>query len=147
MVLAEFPDDAPPRPRGAGLPVFVPLAPGAPLREEWAVVCDSPAFAAVLTAWEVPGQAGRADAQREYEAVWTLDPAPVRVASRVCLDVAAASGAVDDVASLSADLAASPLAAPASPQGVTEFCDRVIGHLDQRAGVSHQRRDRDPDGR
>ena len=132
MVLAEFPDDDPPRPRGSGLPVFVPLAPDAPLREEWAVVCDSPAFAAVLTAWEVPGQAGRSDRAREFEAVWTLDPAPARAAGQVCLDIAASSGVVDDVGSLSAGLAASPLAAAASPRGVTEFCDRVIGHLDRR---------------
>ncbi len=64
--------------------------------------------------------------------VWTLDPVPVRAAGHVCLDIAEASGAVDDVASLRTALAASPLAAPPSPQAVTEFCDRVIGQFDER---------------
>lgn len=133
LVLADFAEAPPEQPRGDGLPVFVPLALGDPLREEWAVVCDSPAFAAVLSAWERPGQEGFVDAEREYEVVWTLDPVPVRAAGHVCLDIAEASGAVPDVAALRADLAASPLAAPPTPQAVTEFCDRVIGQLDERA--------------
>ena len=133
MVLAEFAEGSAERPRGAGLPVFVPLVPGAPLREEWAVVCDSPAFAAVLAAWERPGQEDVPDGEREFEVVWTLDPVPVRAAGHVCLDIAEASGAVEDVASLRTDLAASPLAAPPSPQAVTEFCDRVIGQFDERS--------------
>ena len=72
------------------------------------------------------------DGECEYEVVWTLDPVPVRAAGHVCLDIAEASGAVDDVASLRQALAASPLAAPPSPQAVTEFCDRVIGQFDER---------------
>ena len=55
-------------------PVLVPLAGGDPMRGEWAVVCDSPAFAAVLSAWEPPGQPRHPDSEREFEAVWTLDP-------------------------------------------------------------------------
>jgi hypothetical protein len=136
MVLAEFADgtsDGAAQRLGDGLPVFVPLVPGAPLREEWAVVCDSPAFAAVLSAWERPGQEGLPDTEREYEAVWTLDPVPVRAAAHVCLDIAEASGAVPDVGALRVDLAASPLATSPTPQGVTECCDRVIGQFDERA--------------
>ena len=88
--------------------------------------------APALSAWERPGQEAVLDGEREYEVVWTLDPVPVRAAGHVCLDIAEASGAVDDVASLRTALAASPLAAPPSPQAVTEFCDRVIGQFDER---------------
>ncbi len=53
VALAAF--DAPSAP--GELPVRVPLDDRAPLRREWAVVCDAPRFTAALTAWEVPGQA------------------------------------------------------------------------------------------
>ncbi|MEO5852308.1 MAG: DICT sensory domain-containing protein [Nocardioides sp.] len=132
MVLADFPAGLPTEGTGPGEPVFVPLSKGAPLREEWAVVCDSPAFAAVLTAWQPPGQAGVPQADREFEAVWTLDPGPVRSAAQVCLDAADASGVVPAAADLRRRLDVSPLATPPSPLAVTEFCDRVIGYLDRR---------------
>lgn len=131
MVLADFPQGPPSGPTGPHDPVYVPLEEGAPLREEWAVVCDSPAFAAVLTAWEPPGQAGVPQQDREFEAVWTLDPGPVRAAAQVCLDAAAASGAVPSAVDLREQLDASPQATPPSPLAVTEFCDRVIGYLDR----------------
>lgn len=133
MVLAAFPDGPPHErsdPEGRPDPVFVPLPACAPLREEWAVVCDSPAFSAVLTAWEPPGQSKVPQPDREFEAVWTLDPIPVRAAARVCLDVAETSGTVD-AQSHRDGLAASPQATPPSPQVVTEFCDRVIGYFDR----------------
>jgi DICT domain-containing protein len=112
--------------------VLVPLAGGDPLREEWAVVCDSPAFAAVLSAWEPPGQPRQPDGEREFETVWTLDPEPVRTAARVCLDLAEAAG-VQGVPDLRAALASSPTASAPSPQTVTDFCDRVIGEVDRRS--------------
>lgn len=131
MVLADFPEGPPPDTSGPRGPVFVPLAEGAPMREEWAVVCDSPAFAAVLTAWQPPGQAVVPQQDREFEAVWTLDPGPVRTAAQVCLDAADSSGVVPAVAGLREQLDASPQATPPSPLVVTEFCDRVIGYLDR----------------
>ncbi len=132
MAIAEFPGGLP-SPSGRGPhPVLVPLAGGDPQRGEWAVVCDSPAFAAVLSAWEPPGQPRHPDREREFEVVWTLDPAPVRTAARVCLDLAEAAG-VDGVPDLRAALASSPTSPPPSPQAVTDFCDRVIGELDRRS--------------
>jgi DICT domain-containing protein len=131
LALADFGDlQSPPAPSKGG-PVLVPLDVGEPLREEWAVVCDSPGFAAVLSAWELPGQPQGVDADREFETVWTLDPGPVRTASRVCLDIAEAAG-VRGIARVRADLVAAPTATPPSPQAVTDFCDRVIGALDRR---------------
>ena len=131
MVLAEFPDGTPADMTGPHDPRFVPLAEGAPLREEWAVVCDSPAFSAVLSAWEPPGQSSVPQADREFEAVWTLAPGPVRTAASTCLDIADASGAIPDARALREQLDASAQATPPSPQLVTEFCDRVIGYLDR----------------
>ncbi len=131
MAIAEFPDGLPAASGPGPHPVLVPLAGGDPQRQEWAVVCDSPAFAAVLSAWEPPGQPRHPDREREFEAIWTLDPAPVRTAARVCLDLAEASG-VDGVPVLRAALAASPTSTPASPRTVTDFCDRVIGELDRQ---------------
>ena len=132
MAIADFPDGLPAASGPGPHPVLVPLAGGDPLREEWAVVCDSPAFAAVLSAWEPPGQPRHPDHEREFEAVWTLDPGTVRTAALVCLDLAEAAG-VDGVPDLRAALASSPPTTAPSPQAVTDFCDRVIGELDRRS--------------
>ena len=145
MVLAEFTAGTAERPRGAGLPVFVPLVPGAPLREEWAVVCDSPAFAAVLSAWERPGQEAVLDGEREFEVVWTLDPVPVRAAGHVCLDVAEASGAVDDVAVPPhgpGRLAAGRTAVAAGRHGVLRPGDRAVRRAGPTMTDAPVRRDR-----
>ena len=132
MAIAEFPDGLPAATGRGPHPVLVPLAGGDPQREEWAVVCDSPAFAAVLSAWEPPGQPRQPDSEREFETVWTLDPGTVRTAARVCLDLAEAAG-IDGVPDLRAALASSPTSTPPSPQAVTDFLDRVIGELDRRS--------------
>jgi MerR family transcriptional regulator, light-induced transcriptional regulator len=47
----------------------------APLSREWSLVCDGPSSAAVLAGWE------RTDGL--FEAVWTVDPQVVRVATEV----------------------------------------------------------------
>jgi MerR family transcriptional regulator, light-induced transcriptional regulator len=133
VVLADFTDSGVPVARdGADHPFFVPLESGAPLREEWAVVCDSPAFSGVLSAWEPPGQVHDDHHDRLFEAVWTLDPEPVRQAAQVCLDIAEASDRVEGVAALRAALVASPTATAPTPQQLTEFCDRVIVSMDRR---------------
>ena len=56
MVFADFPAPTAPA-RAAGI-TMVDLPPDAPMRREWAVVCDAPDHPAVLTAWELPGQSG-----------------------------------------------------------------------------------------
>ena len=56
----------------------------APMRREWSLVCDAPDHTAALAAWELPGQRDVADGDRLFEAVWTLEPAAVRDAARVC---------------------------------------------------------------
>jgi MerR family transcriptional regulator, light-induced transcriptional regulator len=63
----------------------------APLRREWALVCDAPDAPACVTAWERPGQDQRHDQDRVFEAVWSVDPQVVRTAARIAAGVAAAA--------------------------------------------------------
>jgi MerR family transcriptional regulator, light-induced transcriptional regulator len=73
---------------GDGEPTQVPVPAGAPLRREWMLVCEAPDYPACLTAWEIPGQRGTAEANRRFEALWTLDPRPVREAAHTCARLA-----------------------------------------------------------
>ena len=58
----------------------VALPHGAPQEREWAVVVDGPRAAGALAGWERPD--GR------FEAVWTVEPAAVRVATEVACGLA-----------------------------------------------------------
>lgn len=108
---------------------LVPLADDAPLRGEWAVVCDAPGFTAALSAWEVPGQRGVPEPDRVFESAWTVEPGPVRDAARVCAEVALAAGAPHgaDVRRL---LEPEP-ARGADPTATAALLQRVLGHLDR----------------
>src|SRR3954453_9568078 len=44
------------------------------LTREWAIVCLAPGASAALAGWEPPGQDGVPDAERQFEAIWTVDP-------------------------------------------------------------------------
>ncbi|MCW2758334.1 MAG: ycgE 2 [Nocardioidaceae bacterium] len=76
-------------PDSAGVPVEVSLPDSAPLRREWAVVCDAVDLPVVLTAWELPGQGDIRDSDRIFESMWSVEGAAVATAARVC---AAAAG-------------------------------------------------------
>ncbi len=82
------------RPRQA--PLEVPIRPGEPLAREWAIVCESPSFAACLTGWERPGEPS---AERMFEAAWTVEANAVRLAAQVCWRLAsqAAPDVLDDL--------------------------------------------------
>ena len=61
----------------------LPLPADAPLRREWAVVCEGERLCVALTAWELTAEASIPDAARRFETVWTVEPAAVRqVAAR-----------------------------------------------------------------
>ena len=59
----------------------VAIPPSAALSREWSVVCDAPSSAAVLAGWE------RADGQ--FEALWSLEPDVVRLATNLGRQLAA----------------------------------------------------------
>ena len=123
VVLADFPEPA------AGPPAEVPLGPASPMHREWTVVCDARELAAALSAWELPGQAGVPDADRLFECVWTVDPAAVRTAARVCAAVALDAG-LAEAGPLLYRLADEPPAAVADLASVTTLFNRVVSYVD-----------------
>lgn len=87
IVLADF--SALREPPGA--PVEVPIDRSDPLGREWSVIWDAPQFAAMLSAWECPGQDDLPDAERTFEALWSVEPGLVRDAARVACAIASRS--------------------------------------------------------
>jgi MerR family transcriptional regulator, light-induced transcriptional regulator len=78
-------------------PRLVPVPATALLRREWTLVCQARDYPACLSGWEIPGQSGTADADRQFEALWTLDPRPVRDAALTCARLAESYGLAPSV--------------------------------------------------
>jgi MerR family transcriptional regulator, light-induced transcriptional regulator len=129
MIFAGFPDE----PAPVDGTTFVQLPPDAPMRKEWAVVCDAPEYPAMLTAWELPGQSTVPDKQRLFESIWTVEPAAVRDAARACAQVAQQLGHVE-AAPLLYELADNPPPPPVELLQATSLLNRVVAYVD-RAGV------------
>jgi DICT domain-containing protein len=64
-------------------PIEVPIGQAEPIGREWALICDSPDFTALLAGWELPGQDHVKDLERTFETVWSVEPELVRAAARV----------------------------------------------------------------
>lgn len=108
----------------------VALPAGSPILREWAVVCDAVDRSAVLTAWELPGQDGVPDLEREFEAVWTLDPATARRASRAAVEIAVAAD-TPGAAALMDELRGPVVVAPPASGVVERFHQRVVTYVDR----------------
>jgi MerR family transcriptional regulator, light-induced transcriptional regulator len=124
VAFADFPEVRTP----PGGPIEVPLRRDAPLRREWAVICDASDSAAVLSGWERPTAPGAPASARRFEATWSADPAVVRRASRHGLALAAqvtpaAAPLVDSLVPLRAD----PTATIARATALT---NRIVAYLD-----------------
>lgn len=119
-----------PGPRALAPLIRVPLADDSPMRREWVVVCESDAFSAVLSAWELPGQDAEADGDRLLEAVWSVDPAITRAAARVCAQVAEDAG-VGVAADLVTELAHGPPGQAESLRASLRLFSRTVAYLDQ----------------
>jgi DICT domain-containing protein len=117
------------QPSSSGPLVVVPLADDAPMRAEWAVVCDAPGFAAALSAWEVPGQTGVPEKDRIFDSVWTVDPVAVRDAARVCARVVDAAGRSDGM-EMELALVGPVLDTKADLAYVTAMFNRVVAYVD-----------------
>jgi MerR family transcriptional regulator, light-induced transcriptional regulator len=117
IVFADFP-----RARRRGTVFEVPIRAGTPLRREWSVVSDAPSAAAVLAGWE------RADGR--FEAVWTVEPEAVRLATHVGRRL---------VAEQAPRLTLPPPPPPLVPtrytaaviRRATTITNRVVAHLDR----------------
>ena len=101
----------------------VALAPEAPLRREWVVVCDG-AAPACFAGWEIPGvrRGGR-----RFESLWSTDPTVVRTAAELAVDVVA-GGAPEAAAELRAALA--DVGPDAAPGHADRIAQRIVGRLD-----------------
>jgi DICT domain-containing protein/predicted DNA-binding transcriptional regulator AlpA len=133
MVFAGFSsadaDDAG-EPRQVSGTTFVQLPEDAPMRREWAVVCDAPNYPAMLTAWELPGQSSVADRQRLFECIWTVEPGAVRDAARTCAQVAQQFGH-DEAVPLLYELADNPPPPPLELLQATALLNRVVAYVDR----------------
>lgn len=87
MVFADFAQIR----RRPGPLVEIPVPASSPVRREWVLVCDAPDHPACVAGWEHPGQDRPRDADRIFEAVWSVDPPVVRSAARIAAGLAAAA--------------------------------------------------------
>ncbi|MET3963174.1 DICT domain-containing protein [Marmoricola sp. OAE513] len=111
-------------------PIRSTLDENAPMRREWAVVCDALGTTACLSAWELPGQSEVPDRHRVFESVWTVDPVAVRDAARIAASVAADAGVLA-AQPLLYELAETPAPRAASTAGVAALFNRVVAYVDK----------------
>lgn len=109
---------------------MVDLPENAPIRREWAVVCDAPDYPAMLTAWELPGQSTVPDRLRLFEAIWTVEPGAVRDAARACAQAAQQLGHPEG-ASLLYGLADNPAPPPVALLQAASLLNRVVAYVDR----------------
>jgi DICT domain-containing protein len=128
VAFADFPAPA----GGEGEPLCVPIRPEDSLGNEWAVIVDAPGYATCLLAWETPESqrdSHKAESERRFEAMWTLDPPTVRRAA-----LAGAAIARDSVPAvgerLDAMLRDRPLALETPAPGLTALTNRIVGYMD-----------------
>ena len=126
MVFAAFS----PQPDPVDRTTMVDLPQDAPMRREWAVVCDAPDYPAMLTAWELPGQSTVPDRLRLFEAIWTVQPGAVRDAARACTQTAHQLGH-PQAAPLLYELADNPAPPPAALLQATSLLNRVVAYIDR----------------
>jgi DICT domain-containing protein len=100
----------------------------APLRREWALVCDAPDTPACVAAWERPGQDRCRDRDRMFEVLWSVDPQVVRGAARIGAGLAAA--AIPQLAQRLADrLSAEPAPSSADLRRASGLIERTLDYL------------------
>src|SRR3954470_22506416 len=106
-------------------PVEVPVAETDSIGHEWAVIVDAPGYAACLVGWETP----RLEDERQFEALWTMDPGVVRHAAQV--GAALVSRSAPEVGERALELLAErPLAVDAPAPGLTALTNRMIAYLE-----------------
>ena len=128
IVFADFATEAHPE----GGPVELPIAPEDALGNEWAVIVDAPGFAACLLAWEQPGVTEPGlddDADRQFEAIWTVDPVVTRRAAQVGARLASRiDPQIGD--RLAEMLEGRPLALEQPAPALTALTNRVVAYLE-----------------
>ncbi len=126
VVFADLDDPAPSRP---GLPVEVPIPYDSPLNREWFVVCDAPDRPACMVGWERPGQPPSPDDRRRFEVVWSVDPAVVRDAARLCAGLADTLRPGGEPLAWP-ELSDAPAPGSADLRRASQLVNRMIGYLE-----------------
>ncbi len=72
-------------------PVEVPIPAGAPVADEWAVICLAPGYSVCLIGWETVAAAGVPDDQRRFDTLLSVEPPVVREVASAAVSIAAAS--------------------------------------------------------
>jgi DICT domain-containing protein len=83
VAVADFPHLV----RPPGLPIEVPVSDTEAMAREWTLIIDSPGGAVCLAAWEHTGQTEPPDPLRQFEVLWSFEPAVVRSATQVAAEV------------------------------------------------------------
>ena len=98
------------------------------LNREWAIVCLAPGASAALAGWEPPGQEDIPDAERKFEAIWTVDPELVYEAADAAATVAERS---EPKIADSIRKALGPRPAPSGPdvRGVAALARRMVTYV------------------
>ena len=115
--------------RPSGGPVEVPIAEGAALANEWAVIVDAPGYAACLLAWEQPGTVPTEDRDRRFEAIWTIDPRATRRAAQAAARLAGNADA-EYGRRLAELLADRPLALEQPAPALTALTNRLLAYVE-----------------
>jgi DICT domain-containing protein len=120
---------------GGDAPWELPITPDDALGNEWAVVVDAPGYAACLLAWELPESRRdeqAPEAERRFEAMWTLDPHTVRRAALVAAALARRS-APEVGAEMERLLESRPLAVESPAPALTALTNRIVAYMDERS--------------
>jgi MerR family transcriptional regulator, light-induced transcriptional regulator len=112
-----------PRVRRGGVSEL-PLPADAPLRREWALICDGERLSVALTAWELTDEAAVRDRERRFETLWTVEPAAVRVVATRAAELAA-----EIAPELIRPLAERPAPAPPDLADVMALMSRCLAYL------------------
>jgi len=120
-----------------GAPAEIPISCDDALGNEWAVIIDAPGYAACLLGWEQPGvtePGGPDDAERRFEALWTIDPQATRRAAQVAARLVARADAPfgERLQELLTDR---PLALEEPAPALTALTNRMIAYLEAVDGA------------
>jgi MerR family transcriptional regulator, light-induced transcriptional regulator len=72
-------------------PVEVPIPPGEPVADEWAVICLAPGYSVCLIGWETVAATGVPDAERQFDTLLSVEPQVVREVATAAVSIAAAA--------------------------------------------------------
>jgi DICT domain-containing protein len=119
VALADFPELREPK----DAPLEIPIERGHPLANEWAIVCDGPAFTACLAGWERP-----TPGERVFEMLWSVEPDVVREAARLGLELAARQ--LPSVAEEEPErFREPPVADPGAVERATAITNRMVAYM------------------